>query len=75
MRLKDVPQHSAYVVFHDTFDNGAMDVWPAKNIAEAQERVTVANAELDAMGSDDAGFYKAYEKLPRKKVYKFYATT
>lgn len=72
MKLIDVPKHPAYVVFHDGFDNGAMDVWPAKSLAEAQERVTVANLELDDMG-EGCGIWKAYEKLPRKKVYKFYA--
>jgi hypothetical protein len=71
MRIKDVPKAAAYVVFHDGFDNGAMDVWPASSLAEAQERVTVANLELDSMG-EDGGSYRAYTKLPRIKVYKYY---
>lgn len=72
MRLKDVPQHPAYVVFHDGFDNGAMEVWPAQSSAEAIERAQVANLKLDAMG-EDCGFWRAYDKLPRKKVWKFHA--
>ena len=79
MVLRDVPKHPAYVVFHDAYNNGAMDVWPASTLGEAQERVLVANSELDAwllsckLGQDECGFWRAYEKLPRKKVYKFYA--
>jgi hypothetical protein len=72
MLLRDVPKHPAYVVFHDAYDNGAMDVWPATSLASAQGRVDVANSELDAMGQDECGFYRAYTKLPRKKVWKFY---
>lgn len=71
MLLKDVPPSPAYVVFHDGFDKGAMDVWPANSLAEATERVTVANLELDAMG-EGCGIWRAYEKLPRKKVWKYY---
>ena len=74
MRLKDVPLSPAYVVFHDAYMNGAMDVYPAHSIGEAQERVTVANLEIDAMGQDECGSWKAYEKLPRVKVFKYHGT-
>lgn len=74
MLLKDVPVHPAYVVFHGAYMNGAMEVWPATSLEAAQERVTLANAEMDAMGmGEDAGFYRAYVKLPRKKVWKFHS--
>lgn len=72
MRLKDVPSYPAYVVFHDAYDNGAMDVYPATSFLIAQERVSLANQELDAMSSEGCGSWKAYEKLPRKRIFKFH---
>lgn len=72
MKRSDVPFSPAYVVFHDAYDKGAMDVWPAKSFAEATERVTVANMKLDSMG-EDGGNWRAYEKLPRLRVYKLHA--
>jgi len=72
MRIKDVPLSPAYVVFHDAYDNGAMDVWPAKSIAEASERANLANSKLESMGQDECGGWEAYTKLPRVKVFKYH---
>jgi hypothetical protein len=72
MRLKDVPFAPAYVVFHAAYDNGAMDVWPATTFAEAQERASHHQSRLEESGYDEAGIWKAYEKLPRKKVHIFH---
>jgi hypothetical protein len=73
MLLRDVPKHPAYVVFHDAYDNGAMDVWPAADLVGAQRIATVQQQNLEDIGQDECGFYRAYTKLPRKKVYKFYS--
>jgi hypothetical protein len=72
MRLKDVPESPAYVVFHDAYMKGAMDVWAASSL-ELAERVVKANQNvLEKSGADDSGGWKAYEKLPRVKVWKFH---
>jgi hypothetical protein len=72
MRIKDVPSASAYLVFHDAFDSGAMDVYPCDSLAEAQDKATTRNATLDASGNDDCGTWRAYTKLPRVRVFKFH---
>lgn len=72
MKLIEVPQHPAYVVFHDAFDNGAMDVYPATNFAEAKRTAERKQEALDQSGNDEAGIWAAYEKLPRKKVWKYH---
>jgi hypothetical protein len=71
MKLKDVPVHPAYVVFHDHFDNGAMEIWPATSFLSAQEIATRKQDNCDAQGYDNAD-WRAYAKLPRRKVYKYH---
>ena len=73
MKLKDVPLHPAYVVFHDCFANGAMDVWPATSLLAAQEIAERRQNNCDAQGYESV-IWTAYAKLPRKKVYKYHNT-
>ena len=77
MRLKDVPKHPAYLVFHDAFDNGAMDIfgyenkWPESAIEITRKLADECNTRIEEMGNDDCGRWAAYEKLPRVRVYKY----
>jgi hypothetical protein len=73
MLLRDVPKHPAYVVFHDAYANGAMDVWPATSFIAAHTTAVARQEKLETMGQDDCGFWRAYENLPRKKVWKFHS--
>jgi hypothetical protein len=73
MRLQDVPKHPAYVVSHDEYDRGAMDVWPCVSIERATEIAKQKQDHLDNNGLEGA-HYRAYEKLPRVKVWKFHDT-
>lgn len=72
MRIQDVPNHPAYLVFHDAFDKGAMDVWGMDNFAAAEEIAVKRNAYLDETGDDEGGIWKAYNKLPRVRVYAYH---
>ena len=74
MKLKDVPHAPAYVVFHDAFDNGAMDVYSAESFEQAKQVAEARQKNLDESGNDEAGVWQAYEKLPRKKVWSFHHT-
>jgi hypothetical protein len=69
IRLADVPAAPAYLVFHDAFDGGAMDVYLKQDFAAAEIQATNNNQRLDAEGVDNCGFWKAYSKLPRKRIY------
>ena len=73
MRLKDVPMAPAYLVYHDGFMNGAMDVWPMESLQAAQGLANLGNGKAEAMAYDDAGSYRAYTKLPRVKVWAFHS--
>lgn len=72
MRIKDVPSSPAYLVFHDAFANGAMDVYPSESLELAQKTATFNNERLEALGDDEGGIWKAYEKLPRIRTWKFH---
>lgn len=72
MKLKDVPPSPAYLVFHDAYDNGAMDVYARTDLKKAEESAKKKNEQYEQLGHDDCGFWRAYTKLPRKKVYKYY---
>jgi hypothetical protein len=74
MRLKDVPQAPAYVVFHDAYDNGAMDVYSAESFEQAKTIAETRQHNLEQSGLDEGGIWQAYEKLPRKKVWSFHHT-
>jgi hypothetical protein len=74
MKLKDVPRALAYVVCHDCFDNGAMEVWPASNLLTAQECAERKQTNADAQGYDSV-MWQAYAKLPHKKVWKYHSIT
>jgi hypothetical protein len=74
MRLKDVPQAPAYVVFHDAYDNGAMDVYSAESFEQAKAIAETRQHNLEQLGQDECGGWKAYEKLPRIKVWSFHHT-
>jgi hypothetical protein len=63
----------AYLVFHDAFDNGAMEVWPSFSIETATASAQCLNDALDAIG-EECGFYRAYQTLPRKKIFKSHAS-
>ena len=71
MRLKDVPVSPAYLVAHDCFDNGAMEVWPCDSWETARDAAFKRQEHADNMG-EDAVIWRAYIKLPRRKVFKFY---
>lgn len=72
MRIKDVPLAPAYLVYHDAFDNGAMEIWPCKSIQVAENRARYNNDTAEQQGYDESATWKAYEKLPRVRVYKFH---
>lgn len=72
MRIKDVPQHLAYLVFHDAYDNGAMDVYGMTSLEAATDEALYRNRQLEAIGMEEGGGWKAYEKLPRVKVFKYH---
>jgi hypothetical protein len=72
MRLADVPQYPAYFVAHDLFMNGAMDVFPCVSLEVAKLNASRATERADSLGMDGVR-YEAYEKLPRRKVWKFHA--
>ena len=63
---------TAYLVWHDAFDNGAMDVYPQADLKTAQEKADTRNRHLEESGNDDMGFWKAYSKLPRVRIYKIH---
>jgi hypothetical protein len=69
-RLKDVPQAAAYLVWHDAFDNGAMDVYLYSDLTSAQIEAEKRNCHLQESSNDDCGFWRAYTKLPRVRIYK-----
>lgn len=71
MKLADVPPAPAYLVCHDHYGHGAMDVWAAETIAEAQDEANKRNQALDDQGVDGC-HWAAYEKLPRLKIFKFH---
>lgn len=73
MKLADVPKYPAYLVFHDAFDGGAMDVYPSESIEQAEKIARERQEKLEQTGSDECGGWKAYEKLPRVRVHKLYA--
>ena len=63
----------AYLVFHDNFDQGAMDVYPACCVAHAEKEAERRNNHIDALGYDEAGHWRGYEVLPAEcEVYKRY---
>jgi hypothetical protein len=72
MKLKDVPLSPAYLVFHDAYDNGAMEVWPADSFELAQKTAASNQDRLENLGQDECGGWKAYEKLPRVRVWKYH---
>ena len=74
MRLKDVPPAPAYVVFHDAYMNGAMDVYPAESMEQATATAAQHRSRLEESGHDECGGWKAYEKLLRVKVYMYHGS-
>lgn len=72
MKIKDVPAAPAYLAFHDAFDHGAMDVYAYESLEAAERIAKTRNEHLGEMGQDDAGFWRAYTKLPRVRIYKFH---
>jgi hypothetical protein len=73
MLLRDVPVSPAYLVFHDCFERGAMDVWPRLTLAEAQLDASKKQTALDASGLEECGFWQAYNKLPHKKLHLYHS--
>lgn len=71
MRIKDVPIHPAYLVHHDHFMNGAMDVYPRQDLAAAQAEAKSKNDYMDSIGVH-GGQWRAYEKLPRVKIWQYH---
>lgn len=55
MRLKDVPSSPAYLVFHDAYDNGAMDVYPMASLEEAQTEARTRQQQLQEMSAEEGG--------------------
>lgn len=72
MRIKDVPFSPAYLVFHDAFDNGAMEIWAIPSLEQAEKIASERNVRAENMGQDDCGVWKAYAKLPRVRVWKYH---
>jgi hypothetical protein len=72
MRLKDVPASPAYLVFHDAYMNGAMDVYPAESLDLAERTAKFNNERMESLGHDEAGVWRSYTKLPRVRVWKYH---
>lgn len=72
MKLKDVPYSPAYVVFHDAYMNGAMDVWPSTSLIDAQVIAQRKQKRLEDEGVEECGGYAAYTQLPRKRVWQYH---
>ena len=70
MRLKDIPIFPAYLVNHDQFDKGAMEVWPCYSMSSACQLAKDKNDKCEAQGFEPN--WKAYEKLPRVKIWKYH---
>jgi hypothetical protein len=71
LRLKDVPQYPAYLVCHDGYDNGAMEIWPVFSLEYAQKRAAELQTNADNL-SIDSCMFRAYAKLPRKRVWRLH---
>jgi hypothetical protein len=69
----NLPFSPAYLVFHDAHMNGAMDVYPFSSLEEATDQANCQNEYMESRGADEDGSWRAYEKLPRKRVWKFHA--
>lgn len=61
----------AYLVFHDGFD-GSMEVWQERDLPAAQAKARQLQDRLDDMGYEQCGSYRAYEALPKRKVWKMH---
>lgn len=72
LRLKDVPKFPAYLVFHDAFDNGAMEVYPYNSFAAADRDAKARNTVMEESGAEEGGMWRAYAKLPRVRVWKLH---
>lgn len=72
MKLADIPTSPAYLVNHDPYMNGAMDVWPMASIELAELEAKRRNDHAESMGYDDAARWKAYSVLPRVRVWKYH---
>lgn len=72
MKLNEVPESPAYLVYHDYWMNGAMDVYPMPSLEEAETRARNKNEYAESIGCDDGGRYAAYVKLPRRKIWKYH---
>ena len=53
-----------FLVFHDLFDNGAMDVYPCSTLELAVDMASRRQQALEERGEDDGGFWAAYPSLP-----------
>lgn len=62
-------EYSAFLVFHDDWDRGAMEVTPYSSIELANAEALRRQEHFDSHGLD-GGYWKAYEKLPRVRIYK-----
>lgn len=71
MKLKDVPKAPAYLVNHDVYDDGAMEIWPCQSIEQATNIATFNQDQADSMGYENVN-WRAYTKLPRIRVWKFH---
>ena len=68
---KTVPESPAYLVYHDAYHKGAMEVWLLASFERAEIFAKRLNEKLDKCGLGGAGTYRAYAgKLPRKSVWK-----
>lgn len=74
MTIKDVPASPAYLVCHDHYDNGAMDVRPMPDLETAKSKAFDYNRRMDEQGNEGC-HWAAYTKLPRKRVWKYRAPT
>lgn len=70
-RVQDIPQRKAYLVFHDAYDDGAMDVLGLDDIEQARKLATHRNTQLEDEGLEEGGGWAAYEKLPDLKIWSY----
>lgn len=64
-------EYSAFLVLHDDWDRGAMEVTPYSSIELANAEALKRQERLDSNGLD-GGHWKAYKKLPRIRIYRIY---
>ncbi len=71
MKVEEVPKSPAYLVSHDLWMDGAMDVWGVKDLQFATVEAERRNRVVDDLGGEGDTRWRAYEELPDLEVWAF----